>query len=720
MSVTLQTPFNVATGNGASSVYPYQFLLLSATDLAVYIDGGLKTNGADYSVSNVGFSSGGNVTFVVPPANGAAVALVRSMRRERLTDYQQLGDFLTAVVNPDFDRAILLEQDSAVGLGRSIRAPAYEVSAAMELPPKLARAGRLLYFSITTGDVETLTLASVGGISSPLSSSIIATTLNSLKQTAAESAAGVTPVDLAWPPGHVWRYGAVGDGATDDLLAFNKAMSCNQLVYVPPTASGYRIGSGITIPNGVALYSECFMPSSPPAGTRLVVDLSVAVGVTMGAAGLLSAALKGVTITRAAGAIPAGCIGLLVNTGYNITITDVLSDRQAKGVKFYAAAPNGIAAMLTRVYTSGITEDHVVIDGWPEMRWSQGRCGANGANNFACNSYVRYDNTNAGATYPNGDFFENVHFNQGNNPPSYWLDFVTTGASSLEHKFTDCHVENLTAAYIHNSVNAVHIDRLSLKGNTLNTPVPFTSLVPATQINQWELSGNEIAATTWDLSNVNAINGLQVTGNTISGCTATFTSTVTGSKAQNATASFTGNTWFSASAVTLNGEKWSSLLFADSFSSNSTLTINTTTANVSVLSPNKSLGSWTPALNFGGSQVGITYGTQSGAWHITGSMVTYLFKITLTSKGAQVGAATITGFPVSQNGAAFQTGGGGIATASANMAGLAAAPIILNGVVGGAPGVIQLLQQGAAATAALTDANFTNTSSISGQVSFFS
>src|SRR5258707_727292 len=140
MSVTAQTPYNVFTGNGASTVFPYQFLLLTAGDLAVYVDGALKTNVADYSVSNVGTVGGGNVTFVTPPANGLAVSLVRAMRRERLTDYQQLGDFLTAVVNPDFDRAILLEQDASVNLNRSIRVPPYEVSAAMQLPAATVRA----------------------------------------------------------------------------------------------------------------------------------------------------------------------------------------------------------------------------------------------------------------------------------------------------------------------------------------------------------------------------------------------------------------------------------------------------------------------------------------------------------------------------------------------------------------------------------------------------
>ena len=39
---------------------------------------------------------------------------------------------------------------------------------------------------------------------------------NIFKTTAAETAADVTPSDKTYPPGNVLRYGAKGDGTTDD------------------------------------------------------------------------------------------------------------------------------------------------------------------------------------------------------------------------------------------------------------------------------------------------------------------------------------------------------------------------------------------------------------------------------------------------------------------------------------------------------------------------
>ena len=55
--------------------------------------------------------------------------------------------------------------------------------------------------------------------------------------------------------------------------------------------------------------------------------------------------------------------------------------------------------------------------------------------------------------------------------------------------------------------------------------------------------------------------------------------------------------------------------------------------------------SWTPVLDFGGSTVGITYATQIGNYIQFNDMVFFTFTIILTSKGAQVGTAHITGLP---------------------------------------------------------------------------
>lgn len=55
---------------------------------------------------------------------------------------------------------------------------------------------------------------------------------------------------------------------------------------------------------------------------------------------------------------------------------------------------------------------------------------------------------------------------------------------------------------------------------------------------------------------------------------------------------------------------------------------------------------WTPVLRFGGSSVGITYAVQEGTYSRIGDTVWFELRLALTSKGAQVGQATIAGLPV--------------------------------------------------------------------------
>ncbi len=111
MSVTVQTPVNSYTANGVTTVFNFTFLLLSAADLDVYIDGVLQTLTADYSVSGLEINAGGTVTFVTAPANGANVVLQRNSDIARATDYQNNGDMLSTVVNKDFDRLWLAMQE---------------------------------------------------------------------------------------------------------------------------------------------------------------------------------------------------------------------------------------------------------------------------------------------------------------------------------------------------------------------------------------------------------------------------------------------------------------------------------------------------------------------------------------------------------------------------------------------------------------------------------
>ena len=123
MSVPNQTPYNIYTANGLSTVFAYEFYLISASDIQVTINGSEVSSG--YTVSGVGNTRGGEVTFLTAPANGATVIFERVTPTYRLTDYQDNGDLLADTVNKDFDRLWMAIQRAFIYLGVALTRPLF-------------------------------------------------------------------------------------------------------------------------------------------------------------------------------------------------------------------------------------------------------------------------------------------------------------------------------------------------------------------------------------------------------------------------------------------------------------------------------------------------------------------------------------------------------------------------------------------------------------------
>lgn len=123
MSVPNQTPYNIYTANGLTTVFTYQFYIISASDLQVSINGNIVTSG--YSVAGVGNKDGGDITFLTPPATGSTVMVERVVPTYRLTDYQDNGDLLADTVNKDFDRIWMAIQRAFIELGLALTRPLF-------------------------------------------------------------------------------------------------------------------------------------------------------------------------------------------------------------------------------------------------------------------------------------------------------------------------------------------------------------------------------------------------------------------------------------------------------------------------------------------------------------------------------------------------------------------------------------------------------------------
>lgn len=144
MTVSAQPTIFQYVGNGVTTVFAYNCQVLQPSDLNVYVNGVAVTSGI--TKGGIGSLTGGTVTFTTAPANGTQVILEREVVLERTTDYQQNGDFLARVVNPDFNRIWMALQQLLTGVTRSLKFPKTDVAPITELPGAAARADKLLSF----------------------------------------------------------------------------------------------------------------------------------------------------------------------------------------------------------------------------------------------------------------------------------------------------------------------------------------------------------------------------------------------------------------------------------------------------------------------------------------------------------------------------------------------------------------------------------------------
>lgn len=118
MAVSIQeTVFNYVA-NGVTVDFAYGCQILAASDLIVFVDDVQVTTG--FTVNGVGVAAGGSITFAVAPTNAKKVRLERIIKLERTTAYQQSGDFLSRIVNPDFDRLWMALQRINYFLGAAV------------------------------------------------------------------------------------------------------------------------------------------------------------------------------------------------------------------------------------------------------------------------------------------------------------------------------------------------------------------------------------------------------------------------------------------------------------------------------------------------------------------------------------------------------------------------------------------------------------------------
>ncbi len=222
MTVSQESRVTIHAGDGQTVAFAYGFTILSASELTVIkrpVSGPDQTLtlGVDFTLSGIGQSGGGLVTYTTAPVSGDTLFHIGATTRASALDLEQAGQFPSSAVEEGFDRLTRIAQEQDERIDRTIVTPLGEPAPA--LPREADRANRLLAFS---GDGKTFTpLGNAGVLDSALAAALNTFSLDTIPWVANNGAVRA----LAKPAGgaaFVFRQGhtAVGDGG-DALLYFD-------------------------------------------------------------------------------------------------------------------------------------------------------------------------------------------------------------------------------------------------------------------------------------------------------------------------------------------------------------------------------------------------------------------------------------------------------------------------------------------------------------------
>lgn len=112
---------NTYTGNNSTTVFAYEFRLLTEGELLVTLDGVVQTIALDYTVSGVGNLNGGDVTFTTAPNTGVSVVLLQNPDFTQEIDYNELDAFPAESHEEGLDRATIRDLTLKEQVDRSLK-----------------------------------------------------------------------------------------------------------------------------------------------------------------------------------------------------------------------------------------------------------------------------------------------------------------------------------------------------------------------------------------------------------------------------------------------------------------------------------------------------------------------------------------------------------------------------------------------------------------------
>lgn len=244
MPVSTQIQPVVYQGNGATTVFAFNYLFEESSDLYCYIFDSTTmlittlNNGTDYTVSGAGVGSGGTVTTTIAPTVTQKLAIVRSLPLTQNSSYDPNAAIPTQQLTTDLDRLVLIAQQ--LNNANAFSLSPFDTSEFAPLPAPAVRANTLLGFD---GAGNPLVVAPPGSV-------LVNGTPFDQSQFAVASGTGffsatLTPPVTAYVNGMVVSlYFPSGNGLSSPLLALNGLASIPILSSTNTTLLAGAIVSG--------------------------------------------------------------------------------------------------------------------------------------------------------------------------------------------------------------------------------------------------------------------------------------------------------------------------------------------------------------------------------------------------------------------------------------------------------------------------------------------
>ena len=159
MTVSSTTTKNSYSGDGSTTTFAYAFKIFADADLTVILRSAagtetVQTLTTNYTVTNAGNASGGNVVFVTAPASGVTVVIRRNVAQTQSTDYTANDPFPAESHEDALDRLTFIAQQQQEELDRSIKLSRTNTMTSTEFTVGAAERGNKILAFDSSGEIS--------------------------------------------------------------------------------------------------------------------------------------------------------------------------------------------------------------------------------------------------------------------------------------------------------------------------------------------------------------------------------------------------------------------------------------------------------------------------------------------------------------------------------------------------------------------------------------